>query len=95
MGVRTRLLHRWLPKGKAPLQDLFPDAKMPTPLSADYLLLVVEYRKREYLLEVERTKRAKWYQLPKAIRRVYQARRRHRLSAELLQGEIARASISD
>jgi hypothetical protein len=84
-----------LPKKVSPLKALFPDGTMPNPLSVDYLLLVVEYRKREYLMAAEKMNVVKWYMVPNQLLKIYKTYRLFRMTAALLVCEQARASMSE
>jgi hypothetical protein len=83
----------WLPKGSGDLQELFPGCRAPDPLTPEYLILVVEFRKRQYLLEVEKLKRAEWWNLPKGLLQVVHAWRVYRSTRDLLTAEIARSTL--
>jgi hypothetical protein len=78
-------------KTSAPLATMLSNAKVPHGLSSEYLVLAIEYRKREYLLAAEHVARVHWYIRPHQLWKAYRAYRIYRTSIALLIGEHIRA----
>jgi hypothetical protein len=94
MNLRSALSPFWLPKGSDDLRELFPGCPAPHPLTPEYLILVVEFRKRQYLVEVEKLKREEWWNFPKGFLRTFHAWRVYRSTSDLLTAEIARSTFA-
>jgi hypothetical protein len=94
-GLRATIRHEWLLKGPGDLDKILPGCTSPEPLSADYLVLIIEYRKREYLLAAEKLNKAKWYRMPKLMWRVHRAKRAYLVTSRLLTTELARLVAID
>jgi hypothetical protein len=94
-GLTVTIRHEWYLKGPGDLDKILPGRTSPEPLSADYLVLVIEYRKREYLLAVDKLQKAKWYRMPRFMWRVHRAKRAYLTTSRLLIAELARLAAID